>query len=320
MHRSPSVISSESELPLIAAAGPSIDRRSATHRSVARAFEAAINEALEQAARVELDPGDALHQFRRAVRRARAVIEAVAHQLPPASRLELLSVLRAVIRATGAMRDRDALPVMLAELPHSEVTAEARATLEARLLGARLAQRQPLQRARRLAVAAAKLTLLPQALEAALCPRLPSTAIHDGWLVLARRARKATRAALLASENSAIVHRARKRLRLLAQSLLALSPRGSSAARRGRRFAELSTRLGATLDYGLLVELARADGAAVRSRSGHELVGQLERHAFGRRPKLLKRARRSLARRRWKLAELRASHASQRKPARVTER
>jgi len=301
MHRSGCAAVPVVEGTPFVAAPPSARPPSATWRRVTTLFAAAIDSALEAATRVERDPQEALHSFRRQVRRARALVAACHDQLPAAGRLELHWTLRRVTRATGAMRDHDALPEALAKLPFDEKTAEARAHLESRLVQSRLRSRSPLKRARRLAVAAAKVGRLPALFESLLPITVDAAALSEGWRRLATRARKAVRAARAQSDDTAAVHEARKRLRTLANAMEQLAPDGSRAAKRAPRYARLASKFGATLDDERLARHARrtglADGAA-----GQRLVARLERRVASRRERLLLDARRALSRRRIKSA------------------
>lgn len=304
MHRSTSTSSIATEESAVAWADRSERPTSPTYRRTTRCFRQALVAAVEAALRVEREPQGALHDFRRGVRDARAVLAACKSLLPTEGFLELQATLRAVTRATGAMRDRDALPEVLASLPVAMGTAEARAALESRLLVDRFASRQPRQRARRLAVAAAKVTPLADRFDELLPREFTPVQLRAGWQRLAKRARKAAKAAARTPDAVPTVHTARKRLRQLGAALRLLAKRDTRAARRASRLARLAAKLGETLDCARLAEVAQrsalhdptvlADGAAV------ELAATLERRSGARRVKLLQATRRMLARRRWK--------------------
>ncbi len=278
---------------------------SPARRRVIAAFEAAIDDALAAAARVESDPIRSVHAFRRAARRAHAILAVVASEVSTPARLEIGSALRSAIRDTSTMRDRDVLPSTLASLPLRHGTEEARAELEAALLAGRARKRRPLSRVRRLAVAAARLGLLPERFDAALAAELEAIAIGEGVARLARRARSAVKSALDDDGGrDAIVaaHRARKRVRRLAASIDALLGAGSRMARRARELARLSMRIGKTLDLERLASFARARArGTVQDDAAHaRLLEQLDRRPRRRRLDLFTRAARLLERRRWK--------------------
>lgn len=300
MYRSASTALSATEVVSTAGFDRAIAPAGATWRRVQAAFGVAINAALEAALRIERDPQAALHEFRRAIRHARAIVAACHALLAPQGRLELNATLRQVTRMTGAMRDRDALPAALAELPVEGAAAEARASLEARLLVERLRARQPLLRLRKLAVAAAKLSLLPARLETLLPPRVSTVDLGKGLKRLAKRAHKAVRSARLDPVEVEPAHAARKRLRTLANALSLLAKERTRTGKPARRAAKLSRRLGATLDYQRLAKRAGIGVQGAMQAGSGELLALLEREAIARRPRLLARADRLLARGRLK--------------------
>lgn len=300
MHRSDTTASPAAEVVPALPAPPERARGSATARRVRRAFADAIDIALAAAVGIERTPQESLRTFRRAVRHARAIVVTCRRHLPAAVRLELVTTLRAVTRATGAMRDRDALPEALAALPALPAAAEARARLESVLLAERLRVRRPQHRTRRLAVAAAKLAALVERFERGLPARLQVADVEQGWKRLARKARAAVRSARRDPSDLTQTHVARKRLRTLASALLALGGERGRAAKRAQRLARLVTELGRTLDCQRLDRRARRGGLARAAPGRSELLDQLADAALARRPRLLKRAARHVARRRWK--------------------
>ena len=293
MHRSPGVLPSEVEVPpaeLRFAAAPSPLCRSA--RRIATAFEAAIADALEAAVHVDRDPIGAVHDFRRAARRARAILAAVAPRIAAGERTALDAMLRGSIRAIGALRDRDVLPVALADLPFRRGTGDVRAALEAELLSERFAAARPRLRQRRLAVAAARLTLLPERLATALPRPFSATDLAAGLERLARRARKSARLAVKRPDSTELAHRARRRLRACGQAQVALAPKEKRPA--GRELLTLSTRLGAALDLALLAEFVRGHQGGGDETAKARLLDQIERRSRRRRTKLLRRATKQL--------------------------
>jgi len=225
--------------------------------------------------------------------------------LAAAERLEFAAALSSAIRDTGAMRDRDVLPSALAALPVRPGTEEARVALETALVVDRARRRRPLQRVRRLAVAAARIGLLPARFAQALSADVDGLALARGIERLARRARRAVRAALRRPDDVRVAHSARKRVRLLAAAVAELFGGAGRTARRGRRLASLSSEIGETLDLERLSDFARAPGRALPGRARRRLLAQVRRRLAGRRPKLLRRALRMLKRRRWKARRLR---------------
>jgi hypothetical protein len=297
MHRAPGAVPSSAEVPTDAVVPLAAPRFSPSHRRVCSAFRTAIESALLAALKVEQDPIESVHEFRRCARRARSVLALVGRQLPAAARLEVGAALRSAISDTNEMRDRDVLPATLAELPLVPGTEEARARLESRLVGERLRHRRPLGRVRTVAVAAARLGLVCDRFVDALPLDLAESAVGEGFARLARRARKAVRDALEAPDDVALTHSARKRVRLLAAALVAIFPRGAAAKRRSQRLTRVSQKLGATLDVVRLAEFARRRGVA---GVDDELLAQILERPQRRRRKLFERALEALRSRRWR--------------------
>lgn len=286
-----------------AGGGRSSSRESEAHRRVCAAFEQAVADALEQAAAVDADPERAVHEFRRATRRARAAFALVRRSLPTTTRIEIAAALRSVLRDTSVLRDRDVLPAALARLEPRRGTEEARAQVASQLLADRIRARRPRSRARVLAVAAARLGLLPDRFAIDLPASLSFADLDEGLARLARRARRAVRSARKQPESHEHSHEARKRVRLLAMALSGLPGEVSAAGRAARRLARLSAQLGETLDLELLAQFARGTGVPPRasrrtSKGFRRLLEQLDRDPHRVRRKLLAGAGRLLAKRR----------------------
>jgi CHAD domain-containing protein len=282
-----------------------VPRRSSTHRRVCAVFEAAIAAAFDAAATVDRDPIESVHEFRRQARRARAILAALVKALPAGARREMNATLKSTIRETGDLRDRDVLPETLSDLPVEQGTEEARATLEGALLARRARERRPLSRARRLAVASARLAPLPDRLESTLPPDLGDESLFEGVARLARRARKAVRGAGERPHDVQLAHAARKRIRQLTASHEALLGDGAATARRAARLSRWSKAFGATLDLEMLAAFARDHGGPGGEES-ERLLGQLQRGPRRLRPALLEVAGKLLRRRHWKPDALRA--------------
>jgi CHAD domain-containing protein len=276
---------------------------SEAHRRVCAAFEQAVADALEHAAAVDADPERAVHEFRRATRRARAAFALVRRSLPTTTRIEIAAALQSVLRDTCVLRDRDVLPAALARLEPRRGTEEARAQVASQLLADRIRARRPRSRARVLAVAASRLGLLPDRLAIDLPASLSFGDLDEGLARLARRARRAVRSARRDPDSHEHSHEARKRIRLLALALSGLPGEAPAAERVARRLARLSTRLGDTLDLELLAQYARGTGVPPRvsrrtARGYRRLLEQLDRDPHRVRRKLLAGAGRLLAKRR----------------------
>jgi CHAD domain-containing protein len=284
--------------------------RSPVARAVVAAFSAAIDLAFDAIITVDKDPIDAVHRLRRAVRTARAVLRVVEVKFTRTTALELRAALGSAIRETGTMRDHDVLPATLAALPARKDTIEARAELEALLLGGRVASRRKHGRARRLAVLGSRLSLVSERFADLLPGQLARSDLASGLSRLARRGQRAVCEALRASDDLAAQHLARKRVRDLAVALRALGGGSTRLQRRALKLTRLSTKLGATLDLELLRAFVRENVAGLNEASADNLLEQLKQKSARRRPRLLKRARRWLTSKRWKEETLWTSHVA----------
>src|SRR5262249_5367686 len=91
-------------------------------RTLVGEFQTAADAARAAAASGERDPTTAVHEYRKALRRARAVLGLVADALPRAERRALRRALREARRALGAARDQAVAPhaITSIELPERE--------------------------------------------------------------------------------------------------------------------------------------------------------------------------------------------------------
>jgi CHAD domain-containing protein len=310
MHRAPDAASSSSpvgDLPGSIAAResrlPAFARdfvpRSPAATAIVTAFTASIERALDAIVVVDRDPVAAVHELRRGVRSARAILRVVEPRLTRTNALEIHASLRTAIRETGTMRDRDVLPAALALIPAKPGTSEARAEVEAMLLSGRASARKHGARARRLAVLGARLSLLVDRFADLLPENFSREELIAGLRRLARRARRSVRCALQATDDLAAAHGARKRVRELAVALQRLGAGSLRMRRRATKFARLSTKIGATLDLELLRSFVRTHSEGLDEDSAARLLEQLKQNGAQRRPRLLRRARRWLAAPRW---------------------
>lgn len=319
MHRAPDVAPSspppvgelpgtaaprDARLPEFAPEGP---ERTPVATAVVVAFSTSIERALDAIVAVDRDPVVAVHELRRGVRTARAILRVVEPRLARSTALELHASLRTAIRETGTMRDRDVLPAALALLPARPGTAEARAEVEALLLSGRAAARKNGARARRLAVLGARLSLLIERFADVLPGSFSREDLIAGVRRLARRARRSVRRALDGRDDLAAQHGARKRVRELAVALQRLGGGNLRMRRRAAKLGRLSTKIGATLDLELLRTFVATHEQGLDEDSAARLLDQLKQNGARRRPRLLRRARRWLEAPRWKDAAFETS-------------
>ncbi len=202
--------------------GPlALDRSVSLHDAVAAAFSDEIHHAIAVARHAGSKPARAVHELRKSVRRARALVRLVRPLLPEATRVALERTLSQVARSTSAHRDVEVLPLAMRAL-----SAKARkqfTALEADLWARRDALRRSGEIEPLLRSAAAQLEPLAPVLAAGLRADLTwedlGLGLHDSY----RRACKSLRAARK-HPNHVLIHDWRKRAKDLRHQLELLVP------------------------------------------------------------------------------------------------
>jgi CHAD domain-containing protein len=225
--------------------------------SVLGAFTRILGHARSSARRAASDPVEAVHDFRKSVRRARALIALLRPSLGQAAAEGISTELRQAFGATGALRDAHILLETLRAFPAED---PARAEIERRL-EAETDRGAPAGDV--LAAGARLLQPLPGALRVTL-PR--SYSMEDLARGLARGFRRQRRALARACETGleADFHGWRKRVKELRYQVELLASTGSvPLRRREKEMAALAEELGRVTDLIVLhaeLELSRARG------------------------------------------------------------
>jgi CHAD domain-containing protein len=278
-------------------------------RMLVAEFLATAEAAREAAADVDRAPATAVHEFRKALRRARAVLSLVSDALPRNEWRAVQRALREARRALATARDHTVAPATLDLLTLGEVergTATAIVTTASEAIPPVAELRQLL------AEGAARAAAQVEALEAALPPTIPWAAVARGVRRVygeARRARKA------AKRSKRAFHTWRRRSKELTYQLDLL------AGYAGPRVAELQREVegatdtqGPAVDLIMVREYVRTHAAGVAPEALDGLVAALSaqlddvladsrragRDAFRRKPRrfarrLTKAVRRDLA-------------------------
>lgn len=189
--------------------------------AVAAAFAAEIDHALAISRFAATRPSRAVHEFRKSVRRARALVRLLRPLLPDATRVAVERTLAEVARSTSALRDIDVLPAAMQALDAAE--RRQFATLQADLWARRDALRRSGEAEPVLQAGAEMLVALTPVLAAALRPDLTwddlGEGLHDGY----RRTRKALQQARK-HPNQLLIHDWRKRAKDLRHQMEFLLP------------------------------------------------------------------------------------------------
>jgi len=245
----PPPISEDDKLGPLGAKATVLENESELRRALIAEFQAAAQAARDAAASADHDVEDAVHEYRKALRRARAVLSLVAKELPRGERRAVKKALQEARRALGNARDHAVAPETLASLPLSD---EARTIAKAVLDSAAEAMPARHEIKQGLAEGAARALAQVEALEAALPPALKWAAVVKGLRTTYDEARCARKSA---KRSTKAFHRWRRRSKELGYQLDVI------AGFAGLRVAEIQKEIeGATDPQSPVVDLIMLRG------------------------------------------------------------
>jgi CHAD domain-containing protein len=248
-----------------------IDDVGELRRALMAEFQATADAARIAAASVDRDPVAAVHEYRKALRRARAMLGLVAHALPRNERRAVETALKEARRALGALRDQAVAPEALETLELDEVE---RATADA-IVGATAESVPPAAEIEQLlAEGAARTAAQVEALEATLPRQLAWDVVERGIrdsYDAARRARKA------AKRSRRAFHTWRRRSKeLLSQLDLLAGYAGERMAELHRELEHVTDSQGPAVDLIMLRDLVRTHSAGIAPEALDRLTGALD--------------------------------------------
>jgi CHAD domain-containing protein len=285
---------------------PIVDDEVELRRVLVAEFQATADAARHAAASAGKNATAAVHEFRKALRRGRAVLALVAHALPRSERRALLGALREARRALGTARDQAVLPETMAAVELDEVD---RGTATSILTASDDAVPPVAELAQLLAEGAARTAAQVEALEASLPQLLPWSVVERGvrdTYDAARRARKA------AKRSKRAFHTWRRRSKELTYQLELLAGYGGPAiGELHREIEHVTDTQGPVVDLLMLRDLVRTHSTGIAAeaidRLSMTLDAQLEdliadsrragRDVFGRKPRRFARRVTKLVRR-----------------------
>jgi CHAD domain-containing protein len=225
-------------------------------RALALAFEDMVDHARAQAAGVAGDPVRAVHEYRKAIRRARALMCLLRGVLGVKAHEQIAKTLRDAHRAASDLRDRHVLVLTLDRLEPGEDEAALVAALRAALAAAEPEQAGAAQAV--LDQGSAVLEGLPALLAGALPPRVRWRDLDEGLRATHGRARQAMHEAWKQGADE-LVHAWRKRNKELVYQVELLSSAGADDRlhRLHRRLDRLSKELGQVVDLMVLRQHVR---------------------------------------------------------------
>jgi CHAD domain-containing protein len=246
------------------------DRRGA----VITAIRQALADARAAQQLVATNPSEAVHGVRKALRRARALVELVADALPGRERDDLIDSIRVARRGLSAARDLDVAPITIASLSLAEADKVA---ADAILAALREASPPPSDRAASVKESVERLAQVVEALDTTLPPAIDDSTFAKGLAATYRRARRARRAARRSRKQ---MHTWRRRTKELTHQLaLVTAGAGELSRALADPIAELSKDLGKVVDLILVRDLARAHvDAAPAGFDGAGLLGAIDAH------------------------------------------
>jgi CHAD domain-containing protein len=154
-----------------------LDNESELRRALVSEFSATADSARDAAGKVDRGLHAAVHDYRKALRRARAVLSLVAGALPKSERRAVRRALQEARRAVSVARDHAVAPDVLTNLSLDEVSREA---ANAVLANAQAAMPDAAEIKQLLAEGAARAAAQVEALEAALPANLKWEVVADG--------------------------------------------------------------------------------------------------------------------------------------------
>jgi CHAD domain-containing protein len=232
-------------------------------RALAQAFADIVGHARAQAAAVAGDPVRAVHEYRKAIRRARALVCLLRGVLGVKAHEHIARTLRDAHRATSDLRDGHVLALTLDSLEPGEDEAALVAALRESLVAAE--PEEPAGAAQAvLDQGTALLQGLPALLAGALPPRVRWRDLDEGLRATQGRARRAMHEAWN-KDSDELVHGWRKRNKELVYQLELLSGAGEGDSalvddelgKLHRRLARLSKELGQVVDLMVLRQHVR---------------------------------------------------------------
>ena len=156
-----------------------------------QAFHDAVQTAKDAVAAVDRSPTDAVHDARKGLRRARAVLELVSSALPKSERKAVTKAIQEARRALSTLRDHAVAPETLGQLPLGD---EDRSTAKRVLDNAAEALPAAQEIKQLLAESAARAAAQGEALEAALPAEIDLDTVLDGIRGIYAEARRERRA------------------------------------------------------------------------------------------------------------------------------
>ncbi len=228
-----------------------LPRRRPLREGILNAFSRILQVARRSARSAAEDPVASVHEYRKALRRARAVVSLLRPSLGKPASSGLARHLRGAFAVTGAFRDADILLATLRGLPQEPEDELARHAIEVTL---ELEQRRTrVETSEALQSGLQPLAALPAALEVTLDPEFSANDLERGLARSRRRERQALGRARESGSDEDL-HEWRKRVKELRYQTELLASTGSrELKKREKALGQLAQELGEVTDRILLI-------------------------------------------------------------------
>lgn len=235
-------------------------------------FRASAQAARDAAANAEGEPRSAVHNYRKALRRARAVLTLVAGDLPKSERAAIRHALRQARRGLGQARDHAVAPPTLEHLALRDTERTAAHDIIAK---AAAAQPSTAEAKQLLAEGAARALAQVEALEAALPSAVRWSSVIKGVRSTYRTARRARRAS---KRDATAFHRWRRRSKELTYQLDVLARLVGDAVRELYHRCETATDAqGPAVDLIMVRQFVRSHAEGIAPDAIGGLLDEVER-------------------------------------------
>jgi CHAD domain-containing protein len=235
-------------------------------------FTSAVHAARDAAATVELGSAAAVHESRKALRRARAALILMASALPKSERRAVKTALQEARRSLSTIRDHSVAPETLGRL---ELSDDDRSTAKRVLDNAAEAIPVAAEIKQLLGEAAARAAAQAEALEAA----LPSKVTWDDVLDGIRHVYAAARRARMGGKKSkSVFHSWRRRSKELAYTLdFVAKHTGPRAAAIHSEIDAITDTLGPAVDLIMVREFVETHGQSIPGDAIHHLRDSIDK-------------------------------------------
>jgi len=283
-----------------------VDDPAGLRNALVRGFEAAAHAARDAVGAVDKDASAAVHESRKALRRARAVLGLIGAALPKSERRALTTALKDARRALSTVRDHAVAPETLT---HLTLDDEDRATAKRVLDNAAQAMPATAEIRQLLAESAARAAAQAEALQAALPHEITWDTVTEGLRSTYREARRGSRAA---KRSKAWFHTWRRRSKELVYQLeLIASHAGARTTAIHGELSDVTETLGPAVDLIMVRDFVATYDQGIAAEAIARLRGSINdqldelmktackgaRDAFRKKPsKLEKRVTKSVRR------------------------